>query len=69
MAVLYAAVGGHLDGIPVDAVRQFERGFLSFLRERHPGVLAALRAERRLTDAVREGLEEALRQFREGFRA
>ncbi len=69
VAVLYAAVGGHLDGIPVDAVREFERGFLSFLREQHPGVLAALRAERRLTDAVRESLEEALHQFREGFRA
>lgn len=69
VAVLYAAVGGHLDGIPVDAVQAFERGFLVLLKERYPGVLAALRTERRLTDTVREGLDEALAKFREGFRA
>jgi len=69
VAILYAAVGGHLDAVPVDAVRAFERGFLAFLTERHPTVLEGLRTERRLTDTVRAGLDEALAKFREGFRA
>jgi F-type H+-transporting ATPase subunit alpha len=69
IVTLYAAVGGHLDAVPVDAVREFERGFLAFLQERHPPVLESLRQERRLTEAVRTALEEALAKFREGFRA
>jgi len=69
VAILYAAVGGHLDGVPVDAVRAFERGFLAFLAEHYSHVLASLREERHLTEAVRKGLDEALATFREGFRA
>lgn len=69
VAILYAAVGGHLDTIPVEAVPAFERGFLSFLAARYPQVMTTLRTERRLTDSVREGLDEALAKFREGFRA
>ncbi|MBC7220228.1 F0F1 ATP synthase subunit alpha [Candidatus Bipolaricaulota bacterium] len=69
VAILYAAVGGHLDAVPVDAVRAFERGFLAFLAEHDPHVLTSLREERHLTEAVREGLDKALAKFREGFRA
>ncbi|MEW6217782.1 MAG: F0F1 ATP synthase subunit alpha, partial [Candidatus Bipolaricaulota bacterium] len=36
VVTLYAAVGGHLDTVPVDSVRAFERGFLAFLAERYP---------------------------------
>ncbi len=69
IVILYAAVGGHIDDVPVDAVRAFERGFLSFLEERYPHALESLRTERRLSEDVRTVLEEALAKFREGFRA
>lgn len=69
VASLYAAVTGHLDDIPVEAVRAFERGFLSFLREHHAEVLAELRKEKKLTEKVRAGLEQALSEFKKTFRA
>ncbi len=69
VVTLYAAVGGHLDDVPVDAVRAFERGFLAFLAERYPHLLATLREERRLGDGPRAELDTALAKFREGFRA
>lgn len=69
VVTLYAAVGGHLDAVPVDAVRAFERGFLAYLGEHHPQVLAQLRKDRRLGDDVRAELDKALDRFREGFRA
>jgi len=69
VVILYAAVGGHLDAVPVDAIRPFERGFFAYVEERYPRVLETLRKERRLSDGVRTGLEEALAKFREGFRA
>lgn len=69
VASLYAGVSGYLDAIPVEAVRLFERGFLSYLREQRPGVLEDLRRERRLTEGIRAGLEEALAEFTRIFRA
>lgn len=69
VASLYAAVTGHLDDIPVEAVRAFERGFLAFLRAQHPEILAELRREKRLTEKVRAGLEGALAEFKRTFRA
>ena len=68
VASLYAAVTGHLDDIPVEAVRAFERGFLAFLRAQHPEILAELRREKRLTEKVRAGLEGALAEFKRTFR-
>lgn len=68
VASLYAAVTGHLDDIPVETVRAFERGFLAFLRAQHPEILAELRREKRLTEKVRTGLEGALAEFKRTFR-
>ncbi|MEN3010286.1 MAG: F0F1 ATP synthase subunit alpha [Candidatus Bipolaricaulaceae bacterium] len=69
VASLYAAVTGHLDDIPVEAVRAFEKGFLAYLREQRGEVLAELRREKRLTERVRAGLEQALSEFKRTFRA
>jgi len=69
VASLYAAVTGQLDDIPVEAVRAFERGFLAYLREHHEEVLAELRQEKKLTEKVRAGLEQALSEFKKIFRA
>ncbi|MCX7844506.1 MAG: F0F1 ATP synthase subunit alpha [Candidatus Bipolaricaulota bacterium] len=69
VASLYAAVTGHLDDIPVEAVRAFEKGFLAYLREHHGEVLAELRREKRLTERVRARLEQALSEFKRTFRA
>jgi len=68
VASLYAAVTGHLDDIPVEAVRAFERGFLAFLREQHQEILDEIRQEKKLTEKVRAGLEQALEEFKKTFR-
>lgn len=69
VVVLYAAVSGHLDDVPLEAVRAFEQGFLAYLRSHNAGVLATLRTEKQLTEKVRVELEEALSAFKKTFRA
>ncbi|MGQ9700198.1 MAG: F0F1 ATP synthase subunit alpha [Candidatus Bipolaricaulaceae bacterium] len=69
VVVLYAAVSGHLDDVPLEAVRAFEQGFLAYLRSHNAGVLATLRTEKQLTEKVRAELEEALSAFKKTFRA
>jgi F-type H+-transporting ATPase subunit alpha len=68
VAVLFAAVNGYLDDIPLEAVRDFERRLLVFLREERPEVLAKLREERRLAPELREALERAVKEFHSSFK-
>jgi F-type H+-transporting ATPase subunit alpha len=68
VVVLFAAVNGYLDDIPLEAVRDFERRLLSFMREERAEILDRLREERKLTPELREGLERAVREFHDSFK-
>ncbi len=69
VTVLYAAVSGHLDDVPTEAAREFERGLLTFLKEHHEDIVSRIAETGKLEEEVREKLEEAGRTFKEGFRA
>ena len=68
IAIIYAAVNGHLDALPVNAVQRYERELYAFLDAKHPEVLTAIREKQELTDDVvgedrrrAEGVREPLR--------
>ena len=63
VAVIYAVTNGHLDQVPVERVRAWERGFLDYLAGRAPDVPEALRTEGALTDQVEGRLVEVIGQF------
>jgi F-type H+-transporting ATPase subunit alpha len=62
-AIIYAAVNGYLDAIPVNAVQRYERELYAFLDTKHPEALAAIRDKRELTDDVTSKLDAALNEF------
>ncbi|MEF8815758.1 MAG: F0F1 ATP synthase subunit alpha [Salinibacter sp.] len=57
VAIIYAAINGHLDDVPVDDIGDFEEEYLERLRLRHEDVLAEIRETEELTDAVEETFE------------
>jgi F-type H+-transporting ATPase subunit alpha len=67
VAILWAGANGHLDDVPIDRVREFERDYLEYVRNAHPEVLEKIRAEKELSDEVVKMLEEAVAGFRKGF--
>lgn len=67
VASIFTAVNGYLDDLPVEKVRPFERDFLEFLRNEQPGILAAIRDEKRLSDELQEELHAAIQQFKARF--
>jgi F-type H+-transporting ATPase subunit alpha len=69
IAALYAGVNGFLDDIPVPEVRRFEKEMLSFLEMRHPGILKNLREKRVIDETLKPQLENAIREFKGGFKA
>ncbi len=67
VAILYVAVNGHLDDIPVERISAFESDFFRFLDTEHSDVLAAIRDQKELSDEIVESLEKAIKTFKEGF--
>ena len=66
-AVIFAAVGGHLDRLPLDQVGYFETEFLKHLRQDHPQLLAAIKNEEKLSAATTAELNKAIEEFKISF--
>ncbi|MCX5800071.1 MAG: F0F1 ATP synthase subunit alpha [Candidatus Eisenbacteria bacterium] len=69
VAIIYAVAGGHLDELPVDSVRQFEKEFLAFLDNEFPDVPHEIRRSKDLTEEVETKLKKALVEFTAKFKA
>lgn len=71
IAVIYAVSKGLTDDIEVDKIREFEKGFLSYLAssEYKTSVLEPLRTEGLLIDEVESALKEAIESFKVSFLA
>ncbi|MCI0921178.1 F0F1 ATP synthase subunit alpha [Sphingobacterium rhinopitheci] len=61
-AIIYAGTKGLLRAVPVDKVRQFEEEYLTQLEQRHPEVLAALKAGK-FTDELTNVLETVAKEL------
>jgi F-type H+/Na+-transporting ATPase subunit alpha len=67
--IVYAAVNGHLDTLPVSSVQRFERELYTFVEAKHAGVLTAIREKRELTDDIVPQVNAALADFAKMFSA
>jgi F-type H+-transporting ATPase subunit alpha len=67
VAVLYAGTQGYLDKVPVTRVREWEAGFVRFLKSEQPGVLADIEKKKALDDSLFESLKAAISTFNHQF--
>jgi F-type H+/Na+-transporting ATPase subunit alpha len=65
---LWVGTQGHLDFVPVEDVRRFEREFLEYVADNHSGVYDHIREEGTLTDEITDELVRAVKAFKEEFR-
>jgi F-type H+-transporting ATPase subunit alpha len=66
---IFAGVNGYLDDLPVEAVRRFEKEFLTFIDQSYAEVPHNIRSSRDLSDADQKRLHEAAKQFKTVFKA
>ena len=65
--VIYMAVNGYLDDVPMEAVIRFEQDFLKFMHTNYAEISKGIR-ERKLLDADSEGaLKKAIQEFKDTF--
>src|SRR5499433_1927022 len=69
VAIIFAGTQGLLDDVPVDAVRDFETFFYSWLERKQPQILAEIRDKKELSDTLRETLTRAVTEAKTEFMA
>jgi F-type H+-transporting ATPase subunit alpha len=67
IAIIYAAINGHLDPIPVEDVQEFEEEYVERLRLRHEEVLEEIRETEALSDAAEEAFESVATDLAEVY--
>jgi F-type H+-transporting ATPase subunit alpha len=67
VAVIYAGTQGFLDKVPVARVREWEAGYVRFLKSERADVLAAIEKQRALDDSLFERLKAAISTFNHQF--
>jgi F-type H+-transporting ATPase subunit alpha len=66
---IYAVTNGHIDQVPVERIRAWERGFHEHLRAHHAPLLEGLRTGKELTPELEEALKGAIKDWNEAFAA
>ncbi len=64
VAIIYAAINGYLDDVPVEKISDFEKQFLLFLNQYHGGLLAELTAGH-WNEELEKDLKDSLQVFRD----
>ena len=67
VASIYLATSGFMDDIAVERIAEFETGYLQYLENKHPQVLASIRDKKALDDDNRKGLNQACEEFKARF--
>jgi len=64
VSIIFAANQGFLDDLPVEDMADFEAGLHAFLKEKHSGVLAAIRTSGKLEDDTAASLKAAIAEYK-----
>ncbi|MGC6367962.1 MAG: F0F1 ATP synthase subunit alpha [Candidatus Marinamargulisbacteria bacterium] len=60
--IIYAAINGHLDTIPVEKVRAFEKELFSIIQMEQADLYAELEKEKVLTDDIKAKIDSAIKE-------
>jgi len=67
VSILFAVSNGYLDDVPVDTVITWEDSFHRFMKNNHPDLAQRINEANEITPGVKEALEQAIAEFKQGF--
>ncbi len=65
--VLFAGSHGHLDDVPVEALKKFEAEFIGFIKDKKADVRTELKDKNAIDESLKEKLTAAIAEFKKGF--
>lgn len=67
--IIFAAINGHLDDIPVEKIKEFEGKFLQNIRDKHTGIAMAIKEQKKIEEDTANNLNRAITEFKKEFNA
>ncbi|ADY57536.1 ATP synthase F1 subcomplex alpha subunit [Syntrophobotulus glycolicus DSM 8271] len=67
--VIFAATRGFIDDVPLERMKEFETEYLRFMRDQKSSIPEKIRIEKALSNELIKEIEEAIKQFKQGFLA
>jgi F-type H+/Na+-transporting ATPase subunit alpha len=65
--IIYAGTNGHLDDIPVDQCREFEKGLYPYVETMYPKLFETIETKKALDDTIKADMNNVLKEFKERF--
>jgi F-type H+-transporting ATPase subunit alpha len=65
--ILYAAINGYLDDVPMDKVTAFEANFHQSMEANHPEIGKSIASKKEITPETEEKLKAAIKEFKQGM--
>ena len=65
--ILYAAINGYLDDVPVDKITAFEANFHRSMEANHPEIGKKITKEKEISPETEEALKKAILEFKQGM--
>ena len=65
--VVFLAVGGIVDDIPLELISEFEKNFLTFVADKHKNIVNELRKKLEYNDKLEKSIEKIAAQFKASF--
>ncbi len=62
---IFAGVNGFVDDVPVNKVREFEEGLLTFIKERHPQLRESVVTKKKIDDELGGQLKQAIAEYKQ----
>lgn len=65
VVIIFATINGFLDDVEIEKVKDFEKGLLEYMEEKHKDILDGIREDGDITDEKK--LKETVEEFKKGF--
>jgi F-type H+-transporting ATPase subunit alpha len=67
--IIFAGVNGHVDDLPIEAMRPFEQGLSRFVEASYPEIYKELNEKNVIGEDLSQKMEQAIREHKEEFKA
>jgi len=67
--IVFAGVNGHVDDLPIEAMRPFEQGLSRFVEASYPEIYKELNEKKVIGEDLSQKMEQAIREYKEEFKA
>lgn len=69
VAIIWVAVNGYLDDLPVESCKKFEEEFFEYLNSNYPDIMHDIKSKKDIDDATLEKLKQASGKFKAEFKS